>query len=106
MSPPRQQAQPDGPIYPSPSSNPVLAALEARERLQREADEEFENLGLSSSQGRRFLQAGMVRDVLVMRARGASEAEIENRFNLKRGVLKTLGPRGLYEPAGGAEPAP
>lgn len=101
-----QQPQGGGPVYPSPSSNPVLAALEARERLQREAEEEFETLGLSNSQGRRFLQASMLRDVLVMRERGASEAEIEDRFHLKKGVLKTLGPRGLYKPTSGAESAP
>lgn len=106
MSPPLQQTPNSGPVFPSPAKNPVLAALEARERLQREAEEEFENLGLSSSQGRTFLQAGMVRDILVMREKGASEAQIENRFNLRQGVLKKLGPRGLYEAAGGAEPAP
>lgn len=106
MSSPLQQTPNSGPIFPSPARNPVLNALEARERLQREAEEEFENLGLSNSQGRRFLQAGMIRDILVMREKGASEAQIENRFNLKRGILKRLGPRGLYEAAGGAEPAP
>lgn len=95
-----------GPVFPPSSSNPVLAALEARARVQREAEEEFESLGLSNSEGRRFLAAGMVRDILVMREKGASEAQIENRFNLRKGVVRSLGPRGLYRPAGGAEPAP
>lgn len=94
-----------GPIFPPSSSNPVLAALEARARVQREAEEEFENLGLSNSQGRRFLAAGMVRDILVMREKGASQAQIENRFNLRKGVMQSLEPKGLYKPAGGAEPA-
>ncbi|KUI70415.1 hypothetical protein VM1G_05790 [Cytospora mali] len=101
-SSPLQQADNSGPIFPSPSSNLVLAALEARERLQQEADEEFESLGLSDSQGRRFLTSGMIRDVLVMRDRGASEEEIENRFNLRKGVVRKLGPRSLFQPVGGA----
>lgn len=80
----------------------MLSALEARDRLQYEADQEFQNLGLTSSQGRRFLHAGMIRDVLVMRERGAKDQDIENRFNLKKGVLRSLGPEGLYKPAGEA----
>ncbi|KUI57110.1 hypothetical protein VP1G_04426 [Cytospora mali] len=101
-SSPPQQADNSGPIFPSPSSNLVLAALEARDRLQQEADEEFESLGLSNSQGRRFLTSGMIRDVLVMRDRGASEEEIENRFNLREGVVRKLGPKSLFQPVGGA----
>lgn len=93
-----------GPVFPSPSNNAVLSALEARERLSREAEEEFESLGLSSGQGRRFLTSGMIRDVLVMRERGASEGEIENRFNLRRGLVRRLGPRDLVQPVGGPAP--
>lgn len=95
---------PSGPVFPSPSNNAVLSALEARERLSREAEEEFESLGLSSGQGRRFLTSGMIRDVLVMRERGASEGEIENRFNLRRGLVRRLGPRDLVQPVGGPAP--
>lgn len=93
-----------GPVFPSPSNNAVLSALEARERLAREAEEEFESLGLSGGQGKRFLTSGMIRDVLVMRERGASDGEIENRFNLRRGVVRRLGPRGLVQPVGGPAP--
>lgn len=99
---PLQQANNSGPIFPSPSSNLVLSALEARERLEVEADQEFQKLGLSSSQGRRFLPAGMIRDVLVMRERGAKDQDVENRFNLKKGVLRSLGPQGLYKSTGGS----
>ncbi|KAJ0122768.1 hypothetical protein J7T55_003284 [Diaporthe amygdali] len=99
-----QEAGRSGPVFPSPSSNAVLSALEARERLAREAEEEFESLGLSSGQGRRFLTSGMIRDVLVMRERGAGEEDIEHRFNLRRGVVRKLGPRGLFQPVGGPAP--
>lgn len=101
-----RQTENSGPIFPAASQNAVLSALEARRRVQLEAEEEFENLGLSSSQGRKFLHAGMIRDILVMRERGASEEAIENRFNLKRGVVRRLGPPHLYKPAVGGEPVP
>ncbi|KKY29406.1 hypothetical protein UCDDA912_g10666 [Diaporthe ampelina] len=94
----------NGPVFPSPSNNAVLSALEARERLSREAEEEFEGLGLSGGKGRRFLTSGMIRDVLVMRERGSSDADIEHRFNLRSGVVRKLGPRGLFQPVG--VPAP
>lgn len=93
-----------GPVFPSPSNNAVLSALEARERLAREAEDEFESLGLSGGQGRRFLTSGMIRDVLVMRERGATDGEIEHRFNLRRGLVRSLGPRGLFQPVGGPAP--
>ncbi|CAN8101360.1 unnamed protein product [Discula destructiva] len=100
------QSENSGPIFPAASQNAVLSALEVRRRVQQEAEQEFENLGLSSSQGRRFLHAGMIRDILVMRERGASETQIEKRFNLRKGVVKTLGPSQLYRPAIGGEPLP
>lgn len=93
-------------MFPAASQNAVLSALEVRRRVQGEAEREFENLGLASSEGRRFLPAGMIRDILVMRERGASEAQVENRFNLKKSVIKTLGPRELYKPTTGGEPMP
>lgn len=108
-SQPSQQGASTGPIFPAPSQNVTLSALEARQRVQEEADDEFEKLGTSMSQGRRFLHAGMIRDVLVMRERGASEAQIEARFDLKKGVLRGLGPRELYKStvkAGEGEPLP
>lgn len=86
-----------GPIFPSPSNNAVLGALEARERLSREAEEEFESLGLSGGRGRRFLTSGMIRDVLVMRERGARDEEIEHRFNLRPGMVRRLGPRDMVQ---------
>lgn len=101
-APSLQQTHNSGPIFPSPSNNLVLSALEARERLEYEADQEFHNLGTSSSQGRRFLPASLIRDVLVMRERGATDQEVQHRFNLKNGVLNSLGPQDLYKPAGAA----
>ncbi|KAF3762223.1 hypothetical protein M406DRAFT_263605, partial [Cryphonectria parasitica EP155] len=104
VSSPLQETRHSGPIFPAASNNAVLSALEARRRLAEEAEEEFENLGIAGGQGRRFLYAGMIRDVLVMKERGASDEQIEHRLNLKKGVVSRLGPKGLYRPAGGAVP--
>ncbi|KAG8163244.1 hypothetical protein KVR01_006541 [Diaporthe batatas] len=93
-----------GPVFPSPSNNLVLLALEARARLSREAEEEFEGLGVSGGQGRRFLTSGMIRDVLVMREQGARDEDIEHRFNLRKGVISRLGPRHMVQPLGGPAP--
>lgn len=103
---PLQQTDNSGPIFPASSENAVLSALEARRMIDQQAEQEMQNTGLSRVEGRRFLNAGMIREVLVMRERGASEAQIEERFNLKKGVLVALGPNGLYRPAGGAQPVP
>lgn len=103
---PSYQSQNSGPVFPAASQNAVLTALEARRKVQEQADSEFENLGLSSSQGRQFLHAGMIRDMLVMRERGSSEEQIENRFNLKKGVVKKLGPRDVYKPTIAIETVP
>ncbi|KAG6368125.1 hypothetical protein INS49_002326 [Diaporthe citri] len=102
--PAHEQPSGGGPVFPSPSNNAVLSALEARERLAREAEEEFDGLGVSGGQGRRFLTSGMIQDVLVMRERGAADGEIEHRFNLRRGVVRKLGPRSLFQPVGGPAP--
>ncbi|KAJ9132991.1 hypothetical protein NKR23_g11029 [Pleurostoma richardsiae] len=101
-SPMAPQQHVDGPAYPSPSSNPTLGALEARRRLEREAETEFEEMGRSGSQGRQLLNVGTIRSILVMRERGARPEDIEARFNLRRGVVERLGPRGLVTPLGGA----
>lgn len=96
--------QTSGSKFPSASKNPTLSALQARDRFQKEADEEFGNMGRSGSQGRQYLDIGTIRNILVMRERGASPEDIETRFNLRSGVVNRLGARGLVKPLGGAAP--
>jgi hypothetical protein len=75
--------------------------LTARSRLAQEAEEEFENLGRKSSPGRSFLDVVTIRQVLMMRDEQRKGAEeIERTLGLRKGVVKKLGPRGLFSGAG------
>ncbi|KAI8626768.1 hypothetical protein F5Y19DRAFT_216133 [Xylariaceae sp. FL1651] len=84
--------------YPPPSQNRTLNALEARRDLQARAQAEFED----PSAGREFLDAAMLRQVLLLRARGVAARDIEARFRLKSGVVARLGPPGVAVPVQGA----
>ena len=102
--PPQQQREVPGPSYPAPASNATLSVLAARRTLQDRADEEFDHMGRSTDRGREFLDVATIRDILVMRARGADPATIEARLNLRAGVVKRLGPPGLVSVVGGGAP--
>ena len=84
--------------YPPSSSNATLGVLKARRRLQAHADEEFRQLGKPGSQGREHLDVGIVKNILTLRQRGESAAEIESRLKLKPGVVSKLGPLGIVSP--------
>ena len=88
-----------GPSYPSVASNTTLSVLEARRRLQDEADSEFAQTGGAADRGREFLDVGTIRNVLVLRAKGMDPAEIESRLRLKPDVVKRLGPAGVVAAA-------
>ncbi len=75
--------------------------LEARRRLQGEADAELDNRGRSADQGREFLDAATIRRILVLRARGVGPSAIESKLHLKPGVVGRLGPPGVVAPLGG-----
>ncbi|TDZ46020.1 hypothetical protein CTRI78_v009131 [Colletotrichum trifolii] len=71
--------QSPGPLYPSISRNQTLGTLEARRKMQQRATEEFE---------------GLVQ-VLLMREKGHTATDIEQRFDLKKGVIERLGRQGI-----------
>ncbi|KAI5864764.1 hypothetical protein GGS23DRAFT_595463 [Durotheca rogersii] len=81
-SPSRPDYESTGPSFPSPSQNPTLSALEVRRQLQERAELEFENL----RHGREFLDAGTLREILIMQTQGAPAVDIEKRLRLKSGV--------------------
>ncbi|KAI1137107.1 hypothetical protein F5Y05DRAFT_388081 [Hypoxylon sp. FL0543] len=85
---------PQQPNYPSPAQNPTLSALEARQRLQEAAQLEFERPG----QGKEFLDVGILKQILIMQARGTPAPDIEKRLRLKTGVVDILGPKGVTQP--------
>ena len=93
------QAMPES-AYPSASNNTTLSVLEARQRLQDKADNEFDHTGRSSDKGREFLDVATIRDILALRARGVDSAAIESRLRLKTGVVKRLGPPGMVAALG------
>lgn len=98
-SPHADLIQNPGPLFPSTSRNATLGTLEARRRLQQEADAEFDGLGRSSSGGREFLDLKTIIQMHLMRDRGHSPAEIEARLDLKAGVVARLGRIGITSPA-------
>ena len=64
--------------------------------MQEEVDEEMAGVGRRGFEGRRFADANTVRRILQMRdAGGASDAEIETRFGLRKGVVAKLGKKGV-----------
>jgi hypothetical protein len=65
--------------------------------LQDEAERELENFGRRGFEGRKFLDAGSIRDALALRDAGVKSEEIERRVGMKRGSVDKLGPKGVVE---------
>ncbi|KAL2371461.1 hypothetical protein BDBG_00522 [Blastomyces gilchristii SLH14081] len=80
----------------STSSNPALLVLSSRARLEKAAELELESVGRPSHSGREFLDVVSIRHILAMRDKGGvSEEVIERQFRLKKGVVRSLGGRGV-----------
>lgn len=65
--------------------------------MQDEAERELENFGKREFEGRKFLDAGSIRDALTLRDAGVESEEIERRIGMKRGSLQKLGSKGIVE---------
>ena len=93
---PNNPAQAPRPAGPDPRTNPAIAVLDARARLQDEADKEFVEAGKRGHEGRQFLDVFTIRQILTLRdGRGRSAAEIEKALGLKKGVVERLGAKGV-----------
>ena len=79
------------PQFPPKRANPTLSALEARRQLQRQAEKEFENMGLVGSSGRRLVDIRTLVDALQLLNRGWPQADVESRLQLEVGLLDKLG---------------
>jgi hypothetical protein len=88
-------APPSGPAFPSAKNNTTLSVLEARRRLQQQADSDFEAIGRTSSTGRRFVDVRLLSEALQLRQGGLSSTEIEKKFSLQPGLLEKLGKPGI-----------
>lgn len=78
-------------MYPDLRENPALRVLEARQRIQDEADEELANMGRRGFAGRKYVDASVIQLALMRKARGEPEAHIEEALGIKKGRLAVLG---------------
>lgn len=92
-----QHGSPPPPNWPSARDNATLGVLEARRRLEEQAEAEMESMGRASDKGKELLDAGTIRRVLLLRQQGAGDSEIEERFGLRAGVVRRLGRPGVVE---------
>ena len=70
--------------------------LQARQRLQEEAEEELLNVGRKGFPGRRFADVSTVRQALLLRQKGEAEEDVERKLGLRKGRLSVLG-KGVVE---------
>lgn len=81
---------------PNARTNPAIAVLEARARLQEEAEREFTEAGRSGHAGREFLDVYTVRQMLVLRdGKRQAPGEIEKALGLRKGTVERLGAPGV-----------
>lgn len=78
-------------VFPSPEKNASLSVFEARQALQRRADDDLATRGRPGIHGRRFLDMGAVIDAMKMRDRGMTSSDIEARLHLEPGTMDRLG---------------
>jgi hypothetical protein len=77
--------------FPSPRDNPALRVLEARQRIQDEADRELEQMGRRGFEGRKYIDVGLIQLALMRKRHGEPDAKAEEALGLKRGRLAVLG---------------
>jgi len=93
---PNNASQTIRPSAPNPRSNPAIAVLESRSKLQDEAELEFLEAGKRGHGGRQFLDIYTVRQMLVLRdEKRQSAAQIEKALGLKAGSVDRLGSPGV-----------
>lgn len=86
------------PQFAPASQNTTLNVLEARRRLQVQANKEFEEMGRTGNRNKELLDIGTIKDILILRQQGTSVGEIESRLGLKHGVVARLGRLGIVSP--------
>lgn len=80
--------------------------VQARERIQREAEQELEEVGRSGKgykKGRLFLDAATLRQAVSMRGAGMEDGKIERELRLREGSVGKLGVKGVVGEVRGEE---
>ncbi|KAF2201088.1 hypothetical protein GQ43DRAFT_47619 [Delitschia confertaspora ATCC 74209] len=77
--------------FPDHSTNPAVRLLEARRKIQNQAEEEISLIGRRGFNGRRFIDVHIVRQAILRREKGESEEKIERDLGVERGRLSVLG---------------
>jgi 3-deoxy-7-phosphoheptulonate synthase len=83
------QAPPQS-AFPDPRNNPVLRVLEARQRIQDEAEEDLSHVGRRGFAGRKYVDAGLIQLAMMRQARGEPSQRIEEALGIKKGRLGLL----------------
>jgi 3-deoxy-7-phosphoheptulonate synthase len=83
------QAPPQS-AFPDPRNNPVLRVLEARQRIQDEAEEDLSHVGRRGFAGRKYVDAGLIQLAMMRQARGEPSQRIEEALGIKKGRLSLL----------------
>ncbi|KAF2681279.1 hypothetical protein K458DRAFT_406631 [Lentithecium fluviatile CBS 122367] len=91
MLPSDMMSAPPQSAFPDLRDNPALRVLEARQKIQEEADQELANVGRKGFAGRKYVDASVIQLALMRKARGESDARIEDALTIKRGRLGVLG---------------
>ena len=80
-------------IFPTQDAkhNPSLLVVQARGQTGKKWEEEQDDMGKSTFEGRTLISAKEIRDVLEMRGRGMESGDIEKQLRLKRGIVERLG---------------
>ncbi|ORY19825.1 hypothetical protein BCR34DRAFT_471520 [Clohesyomyces aquaticus] len=76
--------------FPHMADNPAIRVLQARQRIQEEAEEEISMTGRKEFVGRKYIDAGIVSLALMRRGKGEADARIEDGLGIATGRLGVL----------------
>lgn len=89
------QAPPQS-AFPDPRDNPAIRILEARQRIQDEAERDIDKVGRRGFEGRKYVDASIIQLALMRMKRGESQEKVEKAYEIRRGRLGVLG-KGFVE---------
>lgn len=73
------------------NNNPTLRALEVRQRLQQQAEHEFEHMRQADSPGRQLIDMRTLIEAMRLLDHGMLQVDVEKKLLLANGLLSKLG---------------